>query len=62
MACARIPRQLRVAFNNESLPYFDLKEGQADVDTLEGAVLQLFLEKYQIRWLSGSPSPSPEPG
>ena len=52
MACPRIPSQLRVAFNNESLPYFDLKDGQADVDTLEGAVLQLFLDKYQIRWVT----------
>ena len=41
-----------MAFNNESLPYFDLKDGQADVDTLEGAVLQLFLDKYQIRWVT----------
>ena len=48
LSCPRIPRQLRVAYNNESLPYFDLKEGQADVSTLEGAVLQLFLDKYQI--------------
>ena len=54
----RVPRQLRVAFNNESLPYFDLKEGKADVSTLEGAVLQLFLDKYQIRSVSlTSPSP-----
>ena len=30
------------------MPYFDLTGGQAAVDTLEGAVLQLFLDKYEI--------------
>ena len=30
------------------MPYFDLKNGMADTDTLEGAVLQLFLDKNNI--------------
>ena len=46
--CPQERQELRIAYNNESMPYFDLKEGRADTDTLEGAVLQLFLEKNNI--------------
>ena len=46
--CPQEKQELRIAYNNESMPYFDLNEGMADTDTLEGAVLQLFLEKNNI--------------
>ena len=46
--CPPEKQQLRIAYNNESMPYFDLKNGMADTDTLEGAVLQLFLDKNNI--------------
>lgn len=46
--CPRQQRVLRIAYNNESMPYFDLKHGHADTDTLEGAILQVFLERHNI--------------
>ena len=30
------------------MPYFDLKDDKADTDTLEGAVLQLFLDQNHV--------------
>ena len=38
----------RIAYNNESMPYFDLKHGHADTDTLEGAILDIFIEKQNV--------------
>ena len=46
--CPKQKRVLRIAYNNESMPYFDLKNGQADTDTLEGAILHIFLERHNI--------------
>ena len=46
--CPETKQQLRIAYNNESMPYFDLKNGNADTDTLEGAVLQMFLDRNNI--------------
>ena len=49
---ARCPdrgRVLRVAYNNESMPYFDLRHGEADPATLEGAILQLFVARHGLR-------------
>ena len=47
--CPHEKEHLKIAYNNESMPYFDLKDGNADVDTLEGAVLQIFLDKNNIQ-------------
>ena len=47
-SCTREGRVLRIAYNNESMPYFDLKHGRADTDTLEGAILDIFLERHKI--------------
>ena len=47
-SCTREGRVLRIAYNNESMPYFDLKHGRADTDTLEGAILEIFLERHKI--------------
>ena len=46
--CPRVNRTLRIAYNNESMPYFDLKQGRADIDTLEGAVLQIFIDRHNV--------------
>ena len=39
--CPPASQTLRIAYNNESMPYFDIKHGTADTDTLEGAILQV---------------------
>ena len=30
------------------MPYFDLKHGHADTDTLEGAILDIFIERQNV--------------
>ena len=47
--CPARGRVLRVAYNNESMPYFDLRHGEADPATLEGAILQLFVARHGLR-------------
>ena len=45
--CQKNKEKLRIAYNNV-MPYFDLKNGKADMDTLEGFVLQLLLDNHNI--------------
>ena len=44
--CPHVTRQLRIAYNNESMPYFDLQHNHADTATLEGAILQIFIDRW----------------
>ena len=46
--CPNVTRTLKIAYNNESMPYFDLKQDRANIDTLEGAVLQIFIDRHDV--------------